>query len=65
MYMYQLIAKLEDLSSPKQSEPRPTSRDKWSKMARKVSRAGATSSTNKTRKTTRERDSGKTTSRVK
>ncbi|XP_065890639.1 uncharacterized protein CXorf65 homolog isoform X1 [Dysidea avara] len=60
-----LVAKLEDLSSSKQSEPRPTSRDKWSKMARKVSRAGTTSSTNKTKKTTRERDSGKTTSRVK
>ncbi|XP_065890877.1 uncharacterized protein C22orf15-like [Dysidea avara] len=58
-----LAAKLEDLSSPKQCESRPTSKDKFSKMVKRTSRAGLiTSSTSKIKKL---RDSGKTTSRVK
>jgi len=55
------IAKLEELSSPKQSEPRPTSKDKFSKIARRTSRASSITKSNK-----KPRDSsGKTTFQVK
>lgn len=57
-----LIAKLEDLSYPRTSDTRPNSNSRWGKAIKKV---GKTASTPKSRKQLRERDSSKSSLRVK